>query len=51
MRPRASTRPLDKQNTAEKIGLHVEPVEAAHVAGRIDAAKVQGVHGAILEIA
>jgi hypothetical protein len=33
---------LDKQDAAEKIGLHVEPVEAVHVAGRIDAAKVRG---------
>ena len=34
---------LDKQDMSEKIGLNVEPVEAAHVAGGIDAAKMQGV--------
>jgi len=35
---------------AEKIGLHVEPIEAVHVARRIDAAKMHGGHGASLEI-
>ena len=41
---------LDKQDAAEKIGLHVEPIEAVHVARRVDAAKMQGIHGGSLEI-
>ncbi len=36
---RADTSPFrDKQNAAEKIWLHVEPVEAVHVVRQIDAA-------------
>src|ERR1019366_10535062 len=41
---------LDKQDASEKIGLHVKPIEAAHVARWIDAAKMHGVHGASLPI-
>ncbi|MGO9235617.1 MAG: hypothetical protein ACLP4V_16705 [Methylocella sp.] len=41
---------LDKQDTAEKIGLHVEPIEPAHVPRRIDAAKIRSGHGSSLEI-
>jgi hypothetical protein len=41
---------LDKQDTAEQVRLHVEPVKAAHVARRIDAAKMHGGHGTSLEI-
>ena len=41
---------LHKQDAAEKIGLHVKPIKAVHVAGRIDAAKMQGGHDASLEI-
>jgi hypothetical protein len=41
---------LDKQHAAEQIRLHVEPIEAVHVAGRVDAAKMHGVHGASLAI-
>jgi hypothetical protein len=33
-----------------KIGLHVEPIEAAHVAGRIDAGEMNGAHAESLEI-
>jgi hypothetical protein len=40
---------LHKQHAAEKIGPHVEPIKAAHVARRIDAAKMHGVHGVSLE--
>jgi hypothetical protein len=38
---------LDEQNAAEKIGLYVEPIKAAHVARRINAAKMHGGHGRI----
>ena len=41
---------LDKQNTAEKIWLHVELVEAVHVARQIDVAEMYSVHGSSLEI-
>jgi hypothetical protein len=33
---------LDKQDPAEKIGLHVEPIEAVHVLRGVDAAKFNG---------
>jgi hypothetical protein len=31
-----------KQNPTEKIGRHIEPVKAAHVARRVDAVKFNG---------
>jgi hypothetical protein len=51
MRPHAPMRPpfLDEQDAAEKIGLHVEPLETVHVARRIDAAKMHCVHDASLD--
>jgi hypothetical protein len=48
---RADASPLlDMQDAAEKIGLDVEPVEAALVARRIDPAKIHGGHGSNLAI-
>jgi len=45
MRPRAHASPLlHEQATAEKIGLHVEPIEAVYVARRINVEKMHGVH-------
>jgi hypothetical protein len=41
---------LHKQDAAEKIGLHVKPIEAAHFARRADAPKMHSVHGVSLEI-
>ena len=47
--PRANAAPfLHEQHAAKKIGLYVEPIEAAHVARRINAAKMQSGHGRIL---
>jgi hypothetical protein len=46
MRPHS----LNDGETAEQVGLHVEPIEAAHVARRIDAVKMHGVHSASLAI-
>jgi hypothetical protein len=40
---------LPKQNAAKK-GLEVKAIEATHDARQIDAAKIDGVHGASLEI-
>jgi hypothetical protein len=42
---------LDKQDAAEKIGLHVEPIEAVYVARRTDAEKMHSVHAVGLTIA
>jgi len=42
---------LGKQDSAEQVRLHDEPVKAAHVGRRIDAAKIDGGHGASLAIA
>jgi hypothetical protein len=42
---------LDKQDAAKKIGLYVEPIKAAHIPRRIDAAKMYGGHGQILPAA
>jgi hypothetical protein len=39
------------QDSAEQVRLHDEPVKAAHVGRRIDAAKIDGGHGASLAIA
>jgi len=52
MRPHALMRPHSfmSKTPPKKSGLHVEPIEAVHVARRIDAAKMHGVHGASLEI-
>jgi hypothetical protein len=46
MRPRAPMRPhfLHDGEAAKQIWLHVEPIEAAHVAGRIDAGEMHGAH-------
>jgi hypothetical protein len=41
---------LDKQDAAEQVRLHVEPVKAAHISRRIDAAKIHGGHGSSLAI-
>ena len=40
---------LDKQDAAEKIGLHVEAIEAAHVARRINAAKMRAGQGRAID--
>jgi hypothetical protein len=51
--PRAPMRPhsfLRDGETAEQVGLHVECIESAHVARRIDAVKIHGVHAASLAI-
>jgi hypothetical protein len=44
MRPRTPIRPhcLRDGETAEQVWLHVEPIEAEHVARRIDAVKMHG---------
>ena len=41
---------LHEQDAAEKVRLHAEPVEAVHIARRIDAAKMHGVHDVSLAI-
>jgi hypothetical protein len=41
---------LDQQHAAEQVRLHIEPVEAAHIARRIDPTKIHGGHGASLAI-
>ncbi len=35
---------FDEQNAAEKIAPHIEEIEASHIAGWINAAKMHGVH-------
>jgi len=40
-----------RADSAEQVRLHVEPVKAAHVGRRIDAAKIDGGNGASLAIA
>jgi hypothetical protein len=43
MHPRADASPfLHEQNTAEKIGLHIEPIEVVYVACRINLEKMHG---------
>src|SRR5208283_3233213 len=39
---------LHEQDAPEQVRLNIEPVEVAHVAGRIGAPKVQRVHGTSL---
>jgi hypothetical protein len=41
---------FDDGETAERVGLHVEPMEVAHVARWIDAVKMHGVHAASLDM-